>query len=87
MRLGCDSDTQGVDAVRCRTPTGDRPPAAVIGPKRLRGHNTQQERLDLESRRCSARDDRDGATARYAAQAPWWAPGSASGYHAANYGT
>lgn len=30
--------------------------------------------------------DSDAATARYAAQAPWWAPGSASGYHAANYG-
>lgn len=30
--------------------------------------------------------DRDTVTARYAAQAPWWTPGTASGYHAANYG-
>jgi len=26
------------------------------------------------------------ATSRMAAQAPWWEPGSASGYHALNYG-
>ncbi len=26
------------------------------------------------------------STARYAAQAPWWRPGSASGYHALNFG-
>ena len=26
------------------------------------------------------------ATSRYAAQAPWWPPGTASGYHALNYG-
>src|SRR5262249_57035659 len=26
------------------------------------------------------------ATSRMAAQAPWWAPGTASGYHALNYG-
>jgi CubicO group peptidase (beta-lactamase class C family) len=26
------------------------------------------------------------STARYAAQAPWWPPGSASGYHALNFG-
>ncbi len=26
------------------------------------------------------------ATARFAAQAPWWEPGSASGYHALNFG-
>jgi CubicO group peptidase (beta-lactamase class C family) len=26
------------------------------------------------------------STARMAAQAPWWAPGTASGYHAANFG-
>jgi CubicO group peptidase (beta-lactamase class C family) len=26
------------------------------------------------------------ATARYASQEPWWPPGSASGYHALNYG-
>jgi CubicO group peptidase (beta-lactamase class C family) len=30
--------------------------------------------------------DWDAVTARYAAQVPWWEPGSASGYHAANYG-
>ena len=30
--------------------------------------------------------DRDEATARLAAQAPWWKPGTASGYHAQNYG-
>jgi CubicO group peptidase (beta-lactamase class C family) len=30
--------------------------------------------------------DWDKATARMAAQAPWWEPGSASGYHALNYG-
>lgn len=30
--------------------------------------------------------DDDGATARLAAQAPWWEPGTASGYHALNQG-
>lgn len=30
--------------------------------------------------------DWDEVTARYAAQAPWWEPGTASGYHAINYG-
>jgi CubicO group peptidase (beta-lactamase class C family) len=30
--------------------------------------------------------DWDKATARFAAQAPWWEPGSASGYHALNFG-
>jgi CubicO group peptidase (beta-lactamase class C family) len=30
--------------------------------------------------------DWDAVTARFAAQPPWWKPGSASGYHAANYG-
>ncbi|SDF42759.1 CubicO group peptidase, beta-lactamase class C family [Lentzea fradiae] len=30
--------------------------------------------------------DWDEATARLAAQAPWWTPGTASGYHASNYG-
>ncbi len=30
--------------------------------------------------------DWDKSTARYAAQAPWWSPGSASGYHALNFG-
>lgn len=30
--------------------------------------------------------DAEGAAARFASQAPWWKPGSASGYHAANYG-
>ncbi|MFJ9779278.1 serine hydrolase domain-containing protein [Amycolatopsis sp. NPDC101161] len=30
--------------------------------------------------------DWDKTTARLAAQAPWWAPGTASGYHATNFG-
>jgi CubicO group peptidase (beta-lactamase class C family) len=30
--------------------------------------------------------DWDKSTARFAAQAPWWAPGAASGYHALNFG-
>lgn len=30
--------------------------------------------------------DWEKSTSRYAAQAPWWEPGSASGYHALNYG-
>jgi len=30
--------------------------------------------------------DWDKAAARFAAQAPWWAPGTASGYHAINFG-
>ena len=30
--------------------------------------------------------DWDRATARMAAQPPWWPPGTASGYHALNYG-
>lgn len=30
--------------------------------------------------------DWDRTTARLAAQAPWWAPGTASGYHATNFG-
>jgi CubicO group peptidase (beta-lactamase class C family) len=30
--------------------------------------------------------DWDKSTARYASQAPWWPPGTASGYHALNYG-
>jgi CubicO group peptidase (beta-lactamase class C family) len=30
--------------------------------------------------------DWEKATARYASQAPWWPPGSASGYHALNFG-
>jgi CubicO group peptidase (beta-lactamase class C family) len=30
--------------------------------------------------------DWEGATAHLAAQAPWWEPGTASGYHALNYG-
>ena len=30
--------------------------------------------------------DRDRSTARLAAQAPWWEPGTASGYHAQNQG-
>lgn len=30
--------------------------------------------------------DWDGATSRLAAQAPWWEPGTASGYHALNQG-
>jgi CubicO group peptidase (beta-lactamase class C family) len=30
--------------------------------------------------------DAQAASARLAAQAPWWEPGTASGYHAANYG-
>jgi CubicO group peptidase (beta-lactamase class C family) len=30
--------------------------------------------------------DWDAATSRMAAQAPWWEPGTASGYHALNYG-
>lgn len=30
--------------------------------------------------------DADVAAARFAAQAPWWEPGTASGYHAINYG-
>ncbi|GAA1239379.1 EstA family serine hydrolase [Prauserella halophila] len=30
--------------------------------------------------------DRDRSTARLAAQAPWWTPGTASGYHAHNQG-
>jgi CubicO group peptidase (beta-lactamase class C family) len=30
--------------------------------------------------------DWEGSTSRFAAQAPWWEPGTASGYHAMNYG-
>jgi CubicO group peptidase (beta-lactamase class C family) len=30
--------------------------------------------------------DWDKSTSRFAAQAPWWAPGTASGYHALNFG-
>ena len=30
--------------------------------------------------------DFDKATSRFAAQAPWWPPGTASGYHALNFG-
>jgi CubicO group peptidase (beta-lactamase class C family) len=30
--------------------------------------------------------DREKACARFAAQAPWWEPGTASGYHALNFG-
>ncbi|WP_214405385.1 serine hydrolase domain-containing protein [Pseudonocardia lacus] len=30
--------------------------------------------------------DWDKSTARFASQAPWWEPGTASGYHAANFG-
>ena len=30
--------------------------------------------------------DSEKSTARLAAQAPWWTPGSAAGYHATNYG-
>jgi CubicO group peptidase (beta-lactamase class C family) len=30
--------------------------------------------------------DFDKSTARFAAQAPWWQPGTASGYHALNFG-
>src|ERR1700722_3321208 len=30
--------------------------------------------------------DLEKSTARFAAQAPWWAPGTASGYHALNFG-
>jgi CubicO group peptidase (beta-lactamase class C family) len=30
--------------------------------------------------------DWEKSTARFASQAPWWAPGTASGYHALNYG-
>lgn len=30
--------------------------------------------------------DHESSTARLAAQAPWWEPGTASGYHALNYG-
>jgi CubicO group peptidase (beta-lactamase class C family) len=30
--------------------------------------------------------DWEKSTARYAAQAPWWEPGTASGYHALNFG-
>jgi CubicO group peptidase (beta-lactamase class C family) len=30
--------------------------------------------------------DWEGSTSRFAAQAPWWEPGTASGYHALNYG-
>src|SRR5215467_4008807 len=30
--------------------------------------------------------DWEKSTARFAAQAPWWEPGSASGYHALNFG-
>jgi len=30
--------------------------------------------------------DWDKSTARFATQAPWWEPGTASGYHALNYG-
>jgi len=30
--------------------------------------------------------DWDKCTARFAAQAPWWTPGTASGYHALNFG-
>jgi CubicO group peptidase (beta-lactamase class C family) len=30
--------------------------------------------------------DWDKSTARFAAQAPWWTPGTASGYHALNFG-
>ncbi len=30
--------------------------------------------------------DWEGSTSRMAAQAPWWEPGTASGYHACNYG-
>ena len=30
--------------------------------------------------------DWDTSTARFAAQAPWWPPGTASGYHALNFG-
>jgi CubicO group peptidase (beta-lactamase class C family) len=30
--------------------------------------------------------DWDKSTTRFAAQAPWWEPGTASGYHALNYG-
>ena len=30
--------------------------------------------------------DWEEATSRFAAQAPWWEPGTASGYHALNYG-
>jgi CubicO group peptidase (beta-lactamase class C family) len=30
--------------------------------------------------------DWEKSTARYAAQAPWWPPGTASGYHALNFG-
>jgi CubicO group peptidase (beta-lactamase class C family) len=37
---------------------------------------------------CSTEDmyDWEGSTARLAAQAPWWEPGTASGYHAHNQG-
>ncbi|WP_407808044.1 serine hydrolase domain-containing protein, partial [Staphylococcus aureus] len=30
--------------------------------------------------------DWETASSRLAAQAPWWEPGTASGYHAQNYG-
>src|SRR5271169_7211395 len=30
--------------------------------------------------------DWEKSTARFAAQAPWWTPGTASGYHALNFG-
>ncbi|KAA1425228.1 beta-lactamase family protein [Mumia zhuanghuii] len=37
---------------------------------------------------CTVEDlyDAQAAAARFAAQAPWWEPGTASGYHAINYG-
>jgi CubicO group peptidase (beta-lactamase class C family) len=53
--------------------------------RHLMGHTSGVSGLEQPA---AAEDlyDWEKSTSRYASQAPWWAPGTASGYHALNYG-
>jgi CubicO group peptidase (beta-lactamase class C family) len=53
--------------------------------RHLMSHTSGVAGLDKPSRLEDLYDAR-GAAARMAAQTPWWAPGTASGYHLLNYG-
>ncbi|TNC46818.1 serine hydrolase domain-containing protein [Mumia zhuanghuii] len=58
---------------------------ADVEVRHLLAHTSGVPALDQP---CAVEDlfDAEAAAARFAAQAPWWEPGTASGYHAINYG-
>jgi hypothetical protein len=66
---------------RCRV----SPPIRDVLVRHLLSHSSGVSELDQPAVVEDLHDWEQG-TFRMAAQAPWWEPGTASGYHALNYG-